>query len=291
MQFQRLRLVGFKSFVDPAEVHIESGLTGIVGPNGCGKSNVLESLRWVMGANSAKAMRGQGMDDVIFAGAAGRPPRSHAEVVLTIDNAQKRAPQPFTDSPVLEVSRRIDRGQGSTYRINGKEVRARDVQLLFADASTGANSPALVRQGQISELIAAKPQNRRRILEEAGGVSGLHTRRHEAELRLRAAETNLSRLDDIAGELETQLNRLKREARQAEKYKKVAAEIRALQSALLYARWTDALRAEHYKNLCAIDGRIVLAGEHASYIPAWMEGAMLSALDAIQRLHAKAQAA
>ena len=222
MQFQRLRLVGFKSFVDPAEVHIESGLTGVVGPNGCGKSNVLESLRWVMGANSAKAMRGQGMDDVIFAGAAGRPPRSHAEVSLTIDNAQRRAPQPFT------------------YRINGKEVRARDVQLLFADASTGANSPALVRQGQISELIAAKPQNRRRILEEAGGVAGLHTRRHEAELRLKAAETNLERLDDIGRELETALNRLRREARQAEKYKKISAEIRALQSALLYVRWNDA---------------------------------------------------
>ncbi len=240
MQFQRLRLVGFKSFVDPAEVHIESGLTGVVGPNGCGKSNVLESLRWVMGANSAKAMRGQGMDDVIFAGAAGRPPRSHAEVSLTIDNAQRRAPQPFTDSPILEVSRRIDRGQGSTYRINGKEVRARDVHLLFADASTGANSPALVRQGQISELIAAKPQNRRRILEEAGGVAGLHTRRHEAELRLKAAETNLDRLDDIGRELETALNRLKREARQAEKYKKISAEIRALQAALLYVRWNDA---------------------------------------------------
>ncbi|PZU00636.1 MAG: chromosome segregation protein SMC [Brevundimonas sp.] len=240
MQFQRLRLVGFKSFVDAAEVQIESGLTGVVGPNGCGKSNVLESLRWVMGANSAKAMRGQGMDDVIFAGAAGRPPRSHAEVSLTIDNAQCRAPQPFTDAPVLEVSRRIDRGQGSTYRINGKEVRARDVQLLFADASTGANSPALVRQGQISELIAAKPQNRRRILEEAGGVAGLHTRRHEAELRLKAAETNLERLDDIGRELETALNRLKREARQAEKYKKISAEIRALQAALLYVRWNDA---------------------------------------------------
>lgn len=240
MQFQRLRLVGFKSFVDAAEVQIESGLTGVVGPNGCGKSNVLESLRWVMGANSAKAMRGQGMDDVIFAGAAGRPPRSHAEVSLTIDNAQRRAPQPFTDAPVLEVSRRIDRGQGSTYRINGKEVRARDVQLLFADASTGANSPALVRQGQISELIAAKPQNRRRILEEAGGVAGLHTRRHEAELRLKAAETNLDRLDDIGRELETALNRLKREARQAEKYKKISAEIRALQAVLLYVRWNDA---------------------------------------------------
>lgn len=243
MQFQRLRLVGFKSFVDPAEVHIEPGLTGVVGPNGCGKSNVLESLRWVMGANSAKAMRGQGMDDVIFAGAANRPPRSHAEVSLTIDNAQRKAPQPFTDSAIIEVSRRIDRGQGSTYRINGKEVRARDVQLLFADASTGANSPALVRQGQISELIAAKPQNRRRILEEAGGVAGLHTRRHEAELRLKAAETNLERLDDIGRELETTLTRLKREARQAEKYKKISAEIRALQAALLFVRWNDARAA------------------------------------------------
>ncbi|MFN4297532.1 MAG: AAA family ATPase [Brevundimonas sp.] len=240
MEFLRLRIAGFKSFVDPVEFHIEPGLTGIVGPNGCGKSNVLESLRWVMGANSAKAMRGQGMDDVIFAGASGRPSRNHAEVLLTIDNARRRAPQPFTEVPLLEVSRRIDRGQGSTYKVNGKEVRARDVQLLFADASTGANSPALVRQGQISELIAAKPQNRRRILEEAGGVAGLHTRRHEAELRLRAAETNLDRLDDISRELETTLARLKREARQAEKYKKISAEIRALQAALLYVRWNDA---------------------------------------------------
>ncbi|MDO1559929.1 chromosome segregation protein SMC [Brevundimonas sp. 2R-24] len=243
MDFLRLRLSGFKSFVDPTEFLIEPGLTGVVGPNGCGKSNVLEGLRWVMGANSAKALRGQGMDDVIFAGASQRPARSHAEVILTIDNARHRAPQPFTDAPVLEVSRRIDRGQGSTYRVNGKEVRLRDVQLLFADASTGANSPALVRQGQISELIAAKPQNRRRILEEAGGVSGLHTRRHEAELRLRAAETNLSRLDDIAGELESQLSRLKREGRHAERYRRISAEIRGLQSALVYARWADAAQA------------------------------------------------
>ncbi|HYC96687.1 chromosome segregation protein SMC [Brevundimonas sp.] len=265
MQFQRLRLVGFKSFVDPAEVHIEPGLTGVVGPNGCGKSNVLESLRWVMGANSAKAMRGQGMDDVIFAGAANRPPRSHAEVSLTIDNAQRKAPQPFTDSAVIEVSRRIDRGQGSTYRINGKEVRARDVQLLFADASTGANSPALVRQGQISELIAAKPQNRRRILEEAGGVAGLHTRRHEAELRLKAAEANLERLDDIGRELETTLTRLKREARQAEKYKKISAEIRALQAALLFVRWNDArVAAEAAAKELAEADRAVLEATTAS---------------------------
>jgi chromosome segregation protein len=243
VHFQRLRLAGFKSFVDPTEFRIEPGLTGIVGPNGCGKSNLLEALRWVMGANSAKAMRAGGMDDVIFAGASNRPSRNHAEVALTIDNSDRRAPAAFNDHPVLEVVRRIDRGAGSTYRINGREVRARDVQLLFADASTGASSPALVRQGQISELIAAKPQNRRLILEEAAGVSGLHSRRHEAELRLRAAETNLTRLDDVARELETSLNRLRREARQAERYKRLSAEIRALQGAVLVAKWTEAKAA------------------------------------------------
>jgi chromosome segregation protein len=239
LQFQKIKLSGFKSFVDASEFRINPGLTGIVGPNGCGKSNLLEALRWVMGATSAKAMRGAGMDDVIFAGSDRRPSRNWAEVTLSIDNADRLAPQPFTDQPVLEVARRIDRGAGSSYRINGKEVRARDVQLLFADASTGANSPALVRQGQISELIAAKPQNRRRVLEEAGGVSGLHTRRHEAELRLSAAESNLSRLDDIARELDSALSRLKREARQADKYKKISAEIRALQKAILHARWLE----------------------------------------------------
>ncbi|MDZ4375161.1 MAG: AAA family ATPase, partial [Phenylobacterium sp.] len=243
MHFQRLRLAGFKSFVDPTEFRIEPGLTGIVGPNGCGKSNLLEALRWVMGANSARAMRAGGMDDVIFAGAANRPGRNHAEVSLTIDNADRRAPAAFNDHPVIEVIRRIDRGAGSTYKINGREVRARDVQLLFADASTGASSPALVRQGQISELIAAKPQNRRLILEEAAGVSGLHSRRHEAELRLRAAETNLTRLDDVARELETNLGRLRREARQAERYKRLSAEIRALQGAVLVAKWTEAKAA------------------------------------------------
>jgi len=240
VQFQRLRLTGFKSFVESTEFRIEPGLTGIVGPNGCGKSNLLEALRWVMGANSAKAMRAGGMDDVIFAGSGNRPARNHADVTLTIDNADRTAPAQFNDDPVLEVVRRIDRGEGSTYRINGREVRARDVQLLFADASTGANSPALVRQGQISELIGAKPQNRRRILEEAAGVSGLHTRRHEAELRLRAAETNLSRLEDVARELETALNRLRREARQAEKYRRLSSEIRAVQGAVLFARWSEA---------------------------------------------------
>ena len=161
MKFTQLRLTGFKSFVDPTELRIDPGLTGIIGPNGCGKSNLLEALRWVMGATSAKSLRGGGMEDVIFAGTDMRPARNHAEVVLTIDNADRRAPAAFNDAPTLEVTRRITRGAGSAYKINGEEVRAKDVQLLFADAGTGANSPALVRQGQISELIAAKPQNRR----------------------------------------------------------------------------------------------------------------------------------
>src|SRR5215469_14254401 len=240
MHFQRLRLAGFKSFVEPTDLRIEPGLTGVVGPNGCGKSNLLEALRWVMGANSAKAMRGSGMDDVIFAGAGSRPGRNHAEVTLTIDNSDGDAPATFNRFPVLEVVRRIDRGAGSTYRVNGREVRARDVQLLFADASTGANSPALVRQGQISELISAKPQNRRLILEEAAGVSGLHTRRHEAELKVRSAETNLTRVDDLTRELDQAYARLKREARQAERYKRLSLEIRSLQGAALYARWVEA---------------------------------------------------
>ncbi len=243
MQFQRLRLSGFKSFVEPTEFRIEPGLTAVVGPNGCGKSNLLEALRWVMGANSAKAMRADGMDDVIFGGAGSRPARNRAEVLLQIDNSDRTAPAQFNDSSIIEVVRRIDRGSGSTYRINGVETRARDVQLLFADASTGANSPALVRQGQISELIGAKPSNRRRILEEAAGVSGLHTRRHEADLRLRAAEANLARLDDVNAELETAFNRLRREARQAEKYKRLSAEIRALQGAALLIRWREAKAA------------------------------------------------
>ena len=240
MQFQRLRLSGFKSFVEPTDFRIEPGLTAVVGPNGCGKSNLLEALRWVMGANSAKAMRADGMDDVIFGGAGDRPARNRAEVLLQIDNSDRTAPAQFNDASVIEVVRRIDRGAGSTYRINGVESRARDVQLLFADASTGANSPSLVRQGQISELIGAKPSNRRRILEEAAGVSGLHTRRHEADLRLRAAEANLARLDDVNAELESAFNRLKREARQAEKYKRLSAEIRALQGAALLVRWREA---------------------------------------------------
>ena len=185
MKFTRLKLHGFKSFSDLTELYLEPGLTGVVGPNGCGKSNLVEALRWVMGESSYKAMRASGMDDVIFSGSGNRPARNSAEVTLVLDNSDRTAPATLNNADVLEVTRRIEREEGSVYRVNGKEVRARDVQLLFADASTGAHSPALVRQGQIGELIAAKPQARRALLEEAAGISGLHSRRHEAELRLR----------------------------------------------------------------------------------------------------------
>ncbi len=244
MKITDLKVSGFKSFVDPVHLRIEPGLTGIVGPNGCGKSNVLESLRWVMGATSARALRGGEMDDVIFAGTDRRPQRDIAEVLITIDNADGRAPAPFDTAPVLEISRRIRRAAGSTFRINGKEVRARDVQILFADASTGANSPSLVRQGQVSELINAKPENRRRILEEAAGIAGLYARRHEAELKLRGAETNLERLDHILIHMDEQLATLRKQAKQAARYRVLADEIRGLEAFLLAARLAAAQAGE-----------------------------------------------
>ncbi len=226
MKLTGLKLTGFKSFVETTEVPINPGLTGVVGPNGCGKSNLVEALRWVMGESSFKNMRASAMDDVIFAGSGERPARNMAEVALIIDNTGRTAPAAFNDADRLEVTRRIAREDGSTYRVNGKEVRAKDVQLLFADAATGARSPALVRQGQISEIISAKPQSRRRLLEDAAGIAGLHSRRHEAELRLRAAEDNLLRLEDVLREIMAQTESLARQAKQATRYRGLAAEIR-----------------------------------------------------------------
>ena len=240
MQFSKLRLTGFKSFVDPTDLIIADGLTGVVGPNGCGKSNLLEALRWVMGENRPTAMRGGGMEDVIFAGAATRPARNFAEVSIHLDNSDRLAPAGFNDSDHLDIVRRITRDVGSAYKVNSNDVRARDVQMLFADASTGAHSPALVRQGQISELINAKPKSRRRILEEAAGISGLYQRRHEAELKLRGAETNLTRVDDVVEQLAAQLAQLARQARQAARYREIGDELRRAEGLLLYRRWKEA---------------------------------------------------
>ncbi|HVW92868.1 MAG TPA: AAA family ATPase [Devosia sp.] len=257
MKFSRLKLHGFKSFCDQTELHLEPGLSGVVGPNGCGKSNLVEALRWVMGESSYKAMRAAGMDDVIFSGSANRPGRNTAEVTLVLDNADRTAPAPLNNADVLEVTRRIEREAGSVYRVNGREVRARDVQLLFADASTGAHSPALVRQGQIGELIAAKPTARRALLEEAAGISGLHSRRHEAELRLKAAEQNLERVDDIVAQVSQQLETLKKQARLAVRYRGLSGDIRRAEASLFHLRWVAARVAE--KETEAVHGRTVTA--------------------------------
>ncbi len=244
MKLTRLRLLGFKSFVEPTDFLIEPGLTGVVGPNGCGKSNLVEALRWVMGETSHKSLRAADMDDVIFAGTNNRPARNNAEVAMHVDNADRKAPAQFNEHEALDVSRRIEREQGSTYRINGREVRARDVHILFADASTGSRSPALVHQGRIGEIIQAKPEQRRRVLEEAAGISGLHARRHEAELRLRAAEQNLLRLEDVINQLSTQIGALKTQARQAVRYRNIAGQIRKAEATLFHLRWAEA-NTEH----------------------------------------------
>ncbi len=237
MQIRRLKLAGFKSFVDPAELRIERGLTGIVGPNGCGKSNLLEAIRWVMGEGSAKSLRGGAMDDVIFAGTSSRPSRDFAEVSILADRDADN------DDREVEIVRRIERGAGSAYRLNGRDVRAKDVSLLFADAATGAHSPALVSQGKISAVIAAKPAERRAMLEEAAGISGLHVRRKDAEQKLRATETNLGRLDEVLTDMELRATNLKRQARAAERYRKLSDEIRVAEGRLIFARWRDAAAA------------------------------------------------
>jgi len=240
MQFTKLRLLGFKSFVDPTELLITDGLTGVVGPNGCGKSNLLEALRWVMGENRPTAMRGAGMEDVIFAGASKRPARNYAEVTLTLDNTERLAPAGFNDADRIEIVRRITRDAGSAFKTNGRDARARDVQMLFADASTGSHSPALVRQGQISELINAKPKARRRILEEAAGISGLYQRRHEAELKLKGTAANLERVEDVLVQLDQRIGMLARQARQAARYREISEELRQAEALLLYRRWREA---------------------------------------------------
>ncbi|MHB1219369.1 MAG: chromosome segregation protein SMC [Alphaproteobacteria bacterium] len=243
VQFSKLRLAGFKSFVEPSELSIESGMTGVVGPNGCGKSNLVDALRWVMAETSAKEMRGSEMDDVIFGGTAEKPARNIAEVTLVLDNSDRTAPAAFNDTDTLEVTRRIQRGEGSLYKVNGRDVRARDVALLFADAASGARSTAIVSQGRVGSLVAARPTDRRALLEEAAGITGLHNRRHEAELRLRAAETNLQRLEDVLVTLDGQLDALKKQARQANRYRNLSDHIRKAEAMLLHRRWRDACAA------------------------------------------------
>ena len=240
MRLKSIKLSGFKSFVDPTHVQFPSNMCAVVGPNGCGKSNLVEALRWVMGENSYKNMRASSMDDVIFSGSGARPSRNMAEVALFLDNADREAPAAFNDADELQVSRRIEREAGSVYRINGKDVRAKDVQLLFADVSTGARSPSMIGQGRIGELISAKPQARRALLEEAAGISGLYQRRHEAELKLRGAETNLTRVDDVIEQLAGQLSQLARQARQAQRYRTIGEELRKSEGLLLYRRWKEA---------------------------------------------------
>ena len=239
MRIRRLKLGGFKSFIEPAELRIEPGLTGVVGPNGCGKSNLLEAIRWVMGEGSPKSLRGGGMEDVIFAGTATRPPRDFAEVSLLIEHAAGDGGDNDAEGE-SEVTRRIERGAGSAYRIDGRDVRQKDVALLFADAATGAHSPALVSQGRIGAVISAKPVERRLMLEEAAGISGLHARRKDAEQKLRATEANVARLNELLGDQETRAAALKRQARAAERYRQLSDKIRAAEGRLLYARWHEA---------------------------------------------------
>ena len=222
MEFKKIELTGFKSFVEKTPFFIEKGLTGIVGPNGCGKSNIVEAIRWCMGETSAKSMRGTGMEDVIFSGTANKTSKNIAEVSLILYNSDKDGPIQFKELNLIYVKRRIVKDKGSRYFINDKEVRARDVQTLFADLSTGAHSPSMISQGRIGALVTAKPTDRKAILEEAAGISGLHVRRHESELRLNAAENNLKRADELKRQQEKQLENLKKQAQEASKYKSIS---------------------------------------------------------------------
>ncbi|MBX6375768.1 MAG: AAA family ATPase, partial [Acetobacteraceae bacterium] len=234
----RLRIAGFKSFAEPTTVEILPGLTGIVGPNGCGKSNVVEALRWAMGETSARSLRGGEMDDVIFAGTAMRPGRNIAEVTLTLEEAAGLAPPPNHEASELEIMRRITRGEGTTFRVNGRELRARDVQTMFMDIGSGARASGMVSQGRVAALIGAKPEERRQVLEEAAGIAGLRARRHEAELKLRQAETNLTRSEDLLAQLDLQRQSLAKQARQANRYRNISGLVRQAE-----AEWLALLRA------------------------------------------------
>jgi len=292
LKFTRLRLSGFKSFVEPTELFIEPGLTAVIGPNGCGKSNLFDALRWVMGETRPTSVRGSEMDDVIFAGSAARPARNVAEVTLLIDNSDRSAGGAFAESDTIEISRRIEREAGSVYRINGRDVRQRDVQIFFADASSGAGSTAFVRQGQIGLLISQKPLARRAILEEAAGIAGLHQRRHEAELRLRAAETNLSRLEDVIREVEGQLQSLKRQARQASRYRNLSGHIRKAEALAHYLRWTAATAraAVAEEELAAAAAAVASTTEHAAHAST-AQGEAASLLPPLRQTEAERAAA
>jgi len=239
MQFKKIQLNGFKSFVEKTTFAIENGLTGIVGPNGCGKSNIVESLRWCMGETSAKSMRGSGMEDVIFSGTANRPSKNIAEVNIVLDNSNKDGPMQFNELDTINIKRRIEKDKGSRFYINEKEVRAGDARMLFADLSTGAHSPSIISQGKIGSLVTAKPSDRRSILEEAAGISGIHARKHESELRLNAAENNLKRADELRRQQEKQLDNLKKQAKEATKYKLISEEIKKIEAGLYYLRLQD----------------------------------------------------
>ncbi len=236
MEFKKIQLNGFKSFAEKTNFLIEEGLTGIVGPNGCGKSNIVESLRWVMGETSAKSMRGSGMEDVIFSGTSNKASKNIAEVSVSVANENHDGPAQYKDLDEVEVRRKIEKDKGSKFYINGKEVRARDAQMFFADLSTGAHSPSMISQGRIGALVTAKPTDRRAILEEAASISGLHVRRHEAELRLNAAETNLKRADELRRQQEKQLANLQKQAEEATKYKLVSEEIKKVEAGLYYLK-------------------------------------------------------
>ena len=292
MKLTRLRLIGFKSFVEPTDFDIEPGLTGVVGPNGCGKSNLVEAVRWVMGEASYKAMRASEMDDVIFSGNMDRPARNHAEVSVVVDNSDRKAPAAFNEADTLEVSRRILREQGSVFRVNGREVRARDVTVLFADASTGSRSPALVHQGRIGEIIQARPDQRRRVLEEAAGISGLHARRHEAELRLKAAEHNLARAEDVIGQLAAQVASLKTQARQAVRYRNISGQVRRTEALLFHLRWIGAKaevsQAERGKDDAV---RVVAARTGEQTVATTRQTEVAAGLPVLREAEAKAAAA